>query len=308
MKSLVLLVLASVSAAAPAASPAPFTIEETGRSYYRLDDAVAAIGGGDGTILIAPGRYRDCAVVEAGRVAFRAAAPGSVIFDGGACEGKGTLVLRGRDAKVEGLVFEHVAVSDGNGAGIRIEQGGLTVTDTVFRNSQQGILSADDEKSTIRIDRSTFSGLGTCQYSSGCAHSLYVGRFGKLIVTHSRFERGAGGHYLKSRAIEVEATDNSFDDSAGKATNYMIDLCAGSTGLIARNVFVQGKAKENHSALITVAAESRDNPSAGLAIRDNRATLAPGAAGTTFVADWSHEPLAMTANTLGAGIARFETR
>ena len=127
-------------------------------------------------------------------------------------------------------------------------------------------------------------------------------------MTHSRFERGTGGHYLKSRAIEVEATDNSFDDSAGKATNYMIDLCAGSTGLVARNIFVQGKDKENHSALITVAAESRDNPSAGLAIRDNRASLAPGAAGTAFVADWSHEPLAIGANTLGARITRFETR
>ncbi len=308
MKSLVFLALAGFAASASAASPAPFTIEETSRSYYRLDDAVAAIGSGDGTILIAPGRYRDCAVVEAGRVAFRADQPGSVIFDGGACEGKATLVLRGREAKVAGLVFQHVAVGDGNGAGIRIEQGGLTVTDTIFRDSQQGILSADDEAATIRIERSTFSGLGTCEHSAGCAHGLYVGRFGKLIVTHSRFERGTGGHYFKSRAIEVEATDNSFDDSAGKATNYMIDLCAGSTGLVARNIFVQGRNKENHSAMIAVAAESRDNPSAGLAIRDNRATLAPGAAGTTFVVDWSHEPLKIGANTLGAGIARFEAR
>ena len=133
MKNL-LLILAGLATSASAASPAPFTIEETGRSYYRLDDAVAAIGSSDGTILIAPGRYRDCAVVEAGRIAFRAAAPGSVIFDGGACEGKGTLVLRGREAKVEGLVFQHVAVGDGHGAGIRIEQGGLSVTDTIFRD------------------------------------------------------------------------------------------------------------------------------------------------------------------------------
>ena len=299
---------ATVIPAVAQSATAPFTIMETGKTYYRLDDAVRAIGDADGTILIAAGRYRDCAVVDKGRVAFRGAAPGSVVFDGGACEGKATLVLRGREAKVEGLVFEHIAVPDNNGAGIRIEHGGLTVTDTIFRNSQQGILSADDPAATIRVERSTFSGLGICANGSGCAHGLYIGRFGKLIVTHSRFERGQGGHYFKSRAITVEATDNSFDDSAGHGTNYMIDLPAGATGLIAHNIFVQGKDKENHSALIAVAAEARENPSAGLEIRDNRASLAPGAGGTVFVADWSHEPLAVGANALGAGIKRFETR
>ena len=50
------------------------------------------------------------------------------MFDGGACEGKATLVLRGRSARVDGLVFTHVRVADGNGAGIRIEQGDLEVS------------------------------------------------------------------------------------------------------------------------------------------------------------------------------------
>ena len=307
MKKPILLVALFAASASAQSRPAPFTVVETGKAYYRLDDAVAAIGGGDGTIDIAPGRYKDCTVVETGRVAFRAA-PGSAVFDSGACEGKATLVLRGRDAKVAGLTFEHVAVADGNGAGIRLEHGGLAVTDTVFRDSQQGILTADDEGATISIDRSTFSGLGNCDQGSGCAHSLYVGHYGKLVVTRTRFERGTGGHYLKSRAIRIEATGNSFDDSAGKQTNYMVDLCAGSAGIVADNVIVQGKDKDNHSALIAVAAESRDNPSAGLAIRDNRASLAPGAAATTFVADWSHEPLAIGANVLAKGIKPFETR
>lgn len=308
MKKSILLLAAFAASASAQARTAPFTIIESGQSFYRLDDAVAAIGGGDGTILIQPGRYPECAVVESGRVAFRAATPGTAIFDGGQCEDKATLVLRGRDAKVEGLVFEHIEVNDGNGAGIRLEQGNLSVTGTIFRNSQQGILTADDERSTIRIDGSTFSGLGNCDEDSGCAHSLYVGHYGKLIVTRTRFERGTGGHYLKSRSIQVEVTDNSFDDSAGKNTNYMIDLPAGSVGLVANNIIVQGKSKENHSALIAIAAEKRENPSAGLQIRGNRASLAPGAAGTTFVGDWSHEPLNIGANTLGAGIKPFEKR
>ncbi len=89
----------------------------------------------------------------------------------------------------------------------------------------------------------------------------------------------------------------------------MIDRPAGATGLIARNVFVEGADKENHSALIAVAAEARENPSQGLIVRDNEASLAPGINWTTsFVADWSHEPLAIGPNRLGRGIKPFDRR
>lgn len=314
MKSLLfpLVVLGFASclhAQAPVPSTAPFVVEETGKGFYRLDDAVRAANGGDATILIAPGTYRDCTVVEHGRVAFRARTAGSVIFDGGICEGKATLVLRGADAMVDGITFQNLRVADGNGAGIRIEHGGLTVMNSTFRDSEEGILSADDPTGTIRVDRSTFSGLGRCDRGLSCAHSIYVGHYGRLFVTRSRFEKGRGGHYLKSRAAQVSVTDNSFDDSLGHATNYIVDLCAGSTGLVARNVMVQGPDKENHSGYIVVAAEERTNPSAGLTIAANTATMAPGATyPTTFVIDFSHEPLKIGTNNLGKGVTPFSLR
>ena len=290
-----------------AAGDAPFVIAETGRGYWRLDDAVNAVGDRDATIRIAPGVYRDCAVQERGRIAFVAAEPGKVVFDGGTCEDKAALVLRGRGASVDGIIFRNMRVPDENGSGIRLEHGPLVVTNAMFRDSEQGILTGNDPSATIRIDRSTFSGLGHC--GNDCAHSIYIGHYGTLIVTRSRFERGNGGHYLKSRSARVEISDNSFDDVKGRSTNYMIDLPAGSVGTITRNVFVQGPDKENHSAMITVAAEARENPSRGLSISGNTASLAPGVSwSTAFVADWSHEPLAIGANTLGKGIRAFETR
>lgn len=292
-----------------AAESAPFAIVETGAAYWRLDDAVNAVGDRDATIRIAPGVYRDCAVQERGRIAFVAAEPGKVVFDGGACEDKAALVLRGRGASVDGIIFRNMRVPDANGAGIRLEQGPLTVTNATFRDSEQGILSADDPSATIRIDRSTFSGLGRCDRGLSCAHSVYIGHYGALVVTRSRFERGNGGHYVKSRATRAEISDSSFDDTQGKATNYMIDLPAGSVGTITRNMFVQGPNKENHSAMITVAAEARENPSRGLLIAGNTASLAPGVSwSTVFVADWSHEPLAIGQNQLGKGIATFQQR
>lgn len=304
-----LIALAGASQVVAQATTLPFTIEGSGQGYWRLEDAVKAIADRTATIVIAPGTYHDCASQHAGDISFRAAKPGSVIFDGKICDGKAALVLHGRGARVEGLIFQNMRVPDGNGAGIRIETGNLVVSNSWFRNSEEGILSADDPASSITIDHSTFSGLGRCDRGLSCAHSIYIGNYGRLTVTHSRFERGAGGHYVKSRAAQTFVLDSSFDDSGGHTTNYMIDLPAGSIGQISGNSFVQGHDKENHSALITVAAEARDHPSAGLVITNNSASQAPGADWpTVFVADWSHEPLKIGVNRLSGRIQRFETR
>ena len=309
MKSAILpLLVLIVTGPAVAQSDGPFAVPELGRSFNRLDDAFKAIGKGEGTVIVAPGIYKDCAVFGGQKVTLRAATPSTAIFDGGACAGKATLIFNGMNAVVDGIVFQNIAVRDGNGAGIRLEWGNLLVTRSTFRNSQEGILTGPYEAGTITIERSTFSGLGGCP-ESGCAHSVYVGGYGKLTVSRCRFEKGTGGHYVKSRAAVNDIVDSSFDDTGGTNTNYMIDLPAGSVGLIARNEFVQGKGKENHSAFIAVAAEARDNRSAGLRIEGNLASLAPGAPlNPVFVADWSQEKLTIGTNKLGAGIRPFETR
>lgn len=303
-----LLIGALLAASASARSSAPFMVAESGDGFQRLDEAVKSLRGGDGTIRIAPGRYDDCAVQESGRVSFVANTPGTVVFDGGICEGKATLVLRGRAARVEGLTFTHTNVPDGNGAGIRIEKGDLTVVGTMFVDGQCGILSANDPSGAIMIDHSTFAGLGKHPDGSG-AHSLYIGEYGRLRVTNSRFERGTGGHYVKSRAARIEVLDSSFDDSKGSATNYMIDLPGGAVGRIAGNIFANGLGKENYSAMITVAPEGRVHSSAGLTIENNRAWLAPKSPwSTTFVANWSRDPLVIRNNELAKGIAVVERR
>ena len=125
---------------------------------------------------------------------------------------------------VDGLVFRNIRVSDGNGAGIRTEMGNLTVRNSMFLDSQEGILGGQPTGQKIAIDRSTFAGLGTCDDATDCAHSIYLANQGSVTITRSRFERGRGGHYVKLRVPNLSITDNSFDDSAGRKTNYMIDL------------------------------------------------------------------------------------
>ena len=303
------LLAALLSTAVTAQNAAPFRYAETGRSFASLQQAVDAIGEGEGTIIIAPGSYRQCAVQKAGVVAFRASVPGQAVFDGVSCEDKAALVLRGQAASIDGIIFQNMRVKDRNGAGIRLEKGDLTITRAIFRNSEQGILTADDRSGSISIDRSTFSGLGRCDGDYACAHSIYIGAYGSLTVTNSRFERGNGGHYVKSRATRITVTDSAFDDTRGRETNYMIDLSNGAVGQITRNVFVQGASKENYSAFITVAPEGRQRSSAGLSISANEASIAPGVErNTVFLADWSGDRIALGGNRLGRGLKPFERR
>ena len=288
---------------------ASFTVAETGRGYASLQQAVDAIGDGEGTVIIAPGNWRECAVQERGVVHFRAAQAGKALLGGTACEGKAALVLRGRGASVDGLVFADIAVDDGNGAGIRLEEGPLRVTQSWFRDSQQGILTANGVDSELIVDKSTFTRLGTCENSAGCAHSIYAGDYGRVSVTRSRFEQGTGGHYLKSRAARILVEDTSFDDSNGHGTNYMIDLPNGGSGSIRGNWFVQGPDKENWSALIAVGAEGASYSSDGLTVTDNDARLAPGLSrDPAFVADWTGDALVIENNALGPGLKRYERR
>jgi hypothetical protein len=304
-----LLALPALLLVSAQSAPAPFVVQETGEGFPTVDEAVGAIRDGTGTILIAPGVYRQCTVQQAGRITFKAVQPGTAIFEATPCEDKAIFVLRGSGAVVDGLVFRNVRVPDGNGAGIRTEIGDLVVRNSTFLDSQEGILGGQPSNQRITIDRSTFAGLGQCNETTDCAHSIYLGNNGTVTITRSRFERGRGGHYVKVRAPNVTITRSSFDDSRGTKTNYAIDLPEGGTGAITGNTFVQGPDKENWTAFITLSAEKKTFATAGMRIGNNVATLAPGVTKQpVFVADYSGEPLAIGPNRLGPGVRAFERR
>ena len=308
--STILLLSAAVAATALAQGVgAPFTVAESGRSFTTLADAVAAIGQGRGTVVIAPGSYAQCAVQQGGDLTLRAQKPGTVILDGVVCEEKAALVLRGRSTTIDGIIFQNLRVPDGNGAGIRLESGNLTVSNSLFRNSEQGILTGDAPGNTINIDKSTFRHLGRCDRDLACAHGIYIGHYGSLGVTRSRFDQGDGGHYLKTRTPRVTITGNSFDDSAGRLTNYMIDLSNGASGTISGNEMVQGKDKDNYSAFITVAPEGREADSSGLSIVNNSASFVPGLQrNSSFVANFTGDAVKIGANRLAPGIKVTDRR
>ena len=309
MKTTLVVLALFCSVTASAQNATPFKNAQTGRSYKSLQAAVDSIGTGQGTIVIAPGTYRQCAVQKSGVIAFRAVIPGQSILDGKICNKKAALVLRGQEARIDGMVFQNMRTPDSNGAGIRLEKGNLTVTRAVFRNSEQGISTLDDKAGEIRIDQSSFSGLGNCGKGLPCTHGIDIGVYRSLTVTKSRFERGNGGDYVKSRASAVTINDNAFDDSRGRNSAYMINLSVGAVGRIARNIFVHSRYGDMRRVFIAVAPDGRTQSSEALSINANEATLAQGDDKmAVFLADWSGDGIALGGNRLGRGIKPFEKR
>ena len=102
----------TLSALAPAQAQAQaISVPELGSNFPNVQAAVQAIGDGEGTVLLGPGTYRQCAVQTAGVVHFRSTQPGAAIFDGVECEGKAALVLRGAGARRSFEASRIVAVS-----------------------------------------------------------------------------------------------------------------------------------------------------------------------------------------------------
>src|SRR3546814_19827523 len=106
-------------------------------------------------------------------------------------------------------------------------------------------------------------------------------------------------------AAKAEIRDNSFDDTGGRETNYMIDLPEGATGLTTANQMVQGKNKETYSAFITLAADGKKKSSSGLSIRGNRAASATaGSRHRVLVPPRGVDSITRGAKRWGGGIKR----
>lgn len=268
------LMLAAALATGSAGASAATLAVGAGGSHATLADAARAARDGD-TIEIAPGLYEG-ARFRADRLTIRAAndaPPGSVLLRGASVMGKALLVIGGDDVTVSGLAFEGARVPDGNGAGIRAEGRNLTVRDSHFTGNEMGILTSSVPGSTLTVRHSEFT--GTRSHREGhVGHAIYAGSIARLVVTGSHFARGAGGHYIKSRAQESVISGNRIDDSAGSAS-YLIDLPEGGAATVSGNLLVKGPNAENCCTAIAYGFEMKKgggfvNPPGPVRVSNNR--------------------------------------
>lgn len=214
--------------------------------------AAAAVARDGDTVLIDAGTYvGDVATWTQDDLTLRGVGGRAhLLADGNSAQEKAIWVIAGDGAKVDRIEFSGAAVPDQNGAGIRGEGEGLTVTRSWFHHNQNGILTGADPESDVVIRRSRFFRNGA---GDGYSHNLYIGAAHSLTVTGSYLWGADVGHELKSRAARNTIVGNQIADHDATAS-YSIDLPNGGSTLIAGNVVIQGPRSEN-STLVSYGAE-----------------------------------------------------
>ena len=156
--------------------------------------------------------------------------------------GKAAIVTGGQNILLRNLDISGITVPDGNGAGVRYDQGTLTLDNVHLHGNQNGILGAADANGTITITNSEIDHNGT---SAGNTHNIYIGDIAQFTLTNSYVHDANVGHEVKSRAENNTITGNRILDNSG-TSSYSIDLPNGGNATITNNVIEQGANNQNH--------------------------------------------------------------
>ncbi len=262
----------------------------------------------DDVVLIASGEYRsDVALWMQKRLTIRGTGQRPVIYaDGKSSEGKATWVIRNGDFTVSNIEFRGGRESENSdGAGIRFENGKLTVVDCAFIDNQVGILTGNHSGAVLTIENSVF-GLAP-KSVTWLPHLLYAGRIALLRVTGSRFHGGYRGHLLKSRARISDIRNNLLVDGEGGSASYEADFPNGGEVTLVGNVLGQSKLSQNPT-IVAYGAEGAVWPQNRLKMVHNTIySEGPRPAWFlhVFIDNFSATPEVMTRNNLLAGIGRF---
>ena len=222
-----------------------------GKQYSTIAAAIGAST--DGTvILVDAGTYTNDFAVVSSRVTLLAVG-GRVIMNAtvDTPNQKGLLVAE-TDLKVVGFTFTGAHISDDlghNAAGIRVDNGHITLINDEFTGNQNGILTNAGAGISITIDHSLFNGNGAADNSgSGNTHNIYVGDVKSFTMTNSISKNTHVGHEVKSRAETNTITNNLIISGVGAGTgSYDIDLPNGGKSVVANNTIIKGPHAENHT-------------------------------------------------------------
>lgn len=292
---------ATPGAEAPIVQGAIWRVGPT-RSMKRISLAARLARDGD-TIEIDPGDYiADVAAWERDRLTIRGTGPGvRLIADGNHAEGKAIWVVRGGRVLIENITFVGATVPDGNGAGVRLESGQLTVRNCLFHGNESGLLTSNDAQATLTIEDSEFAYNGS---GDGLTHGLYVGQIRRLSVRGSWFHHGNVGHLIKSRAVENEIAYNRLADGSGGRSSYELEFPSGGIARVVGNLIEQS-ADTRNSVMVIYGAEGMSNPVNALYMAHNT-LLNNRARGGTFVRVFPGAQQVLLRNNVWIGAGRVQ--
>lgn len=226
--------------------------------------------------------------------------------DGKHSESKAIWVFRNGDFIVDNIEFRGARVPDGNGAGIRLETGQLTITRCAFFDNQNGILTSSSKDSALSIDSSIFADAPI--QPDPPPHLLYVGAIASLKITGSRFHTGHDAHLIKSRARVSDIRYNLIADGPSGTASYEVDLPNGGKAALVANIIVQSKTTSN-PVMVAFGAEGNPWPDSQLVLANNT-LISKGLTPTLFIRAWRKNlpqgTSVHTFNNLYSGIGLFD--
>ncbi|MDQ3000602.1 MAG: right-handed parallel beta-helix repeat-containing protein [Fibrobacterota bacterium] len=256
-----------------------------GKTYAKPSAAAAVVKDGD-TITITPGVYSgDVAIWPADNLLLMGTAKYAHIKANGAhAAGKGSWVIQGNNCRVRSIEFSEARVPDQNGAGIRLEGNGITISDCYFHHNENGILTGGGSGEII-IEYSEFAENG---FGDGQSHNMYIGNVASFILQFCYTHHAKIGHNIKTRALENRILYNNSSGGTTGTSSYELDMPNGGFAYVIGNVFQQGDATDNPT-LLAYGAEGLKNPGKELYVinntfvndRTNGATFIDIAGGTT---------------------------
>lgn len=237
---------------ARAASAGDINVGPT-RSLHTLAAAVANARPGD-RVLLDEGTYLDDFASINVPIVIEGAGTGATLSITRPISNRKGILIVNANLTVRNITFQGAQVSPsdgGNGAGIRMQAGALTVENCAFVDNQNGILANPDINATIAISGSRFSGNGA---GDGYTHAIYSNEIARLTVTGSTFSGTKAGHNIKSRALQTVVTQTVIDDGVTGSSSYAIDLSNGGIAVIDNVTVTQGPNTTN-PAMIAYGAE-----------------------------------------------------
>jgi hypothetical protein len=227
------------------------------RELKRPSEAARVARDGDVVEIDAAVYEGDAAVWRQHRLTIRGVGGRAQLRANGAhAEGKAIWVIKGNDTTIEGVEFTGAKVPDQNGAGIRLEGGGLTVRGCYFHQNENGILTGRGPASDVVVEHSEFAHNGI---GDGYTHNLYIGHVRSFTLRHSYIHHAIVGHNVKSRAGRNEIRYNRIMDEKDGSSSYAIDLPNGGLAFVVGNLIQQGPRTEN-STIVSYGAEGLQYP------------------------------------------------
>ena len=207
-----------------------------GRAFTSLQAALTASADGD-TVQVDAGTYvDDFATVRH-----------QVIIEG--VGGMAHFVARHIGENGVGLLDVHASVTvrnlsfagarsyDGNGAGMRVRGGDVTIVNSVFTGNDVSVL-AHDPATTIGIYDTEIDGNGNWDKST---HNLNIGAVNSFTLENSYVHSGIVAHEVNDRAYFSRIENNRIVDTENSSASFGINLGRGGTALIRGNAIEKGQ-------------------------------------------------------------------